>query len=1020
MRIGSDTGGTFTDLVTERGRVVKVLSTPEDPTEAIRAGIRALRLRRLDVLAHGTTVATNALLEGDLASTALVTTTGFADVIEIARQDRPRLYDQWADRPAAARRPVAAVGGGRAPGRHGSGAGGGRRGAGDPARPRRRVAVCLLHADLDPAHEAAVAAELRARGLDVSASHEVSPEFREYERTVTTVVNAGLGPVCRRYLEALAPLATRVLVMTSAGGLAPVAAAARTPAGLLLSGPAGGVRAAAAYAVAAGYPDAVTFDMGGTSTDVALVLDGEPQPAAEREVAGYPIRLASVDVHTIGAGGGSIAALDAGGALTVGPRSAGAAPGPACYGLGGQEPTVTDANLVAGRIPAALGFDALGELDRDAAAAALEGLGLGSAETAAEGVVEVVDALMERAVRRVSVERGIDPTGLALVAFGGAGPLHACGLADRLGMAAVVIPPRAGVLSAVGLLAAPVQHDRVRTWATPTDHGGLEAALAALREEAVAALVADAGGTAGDVEVVVSVDARYEGQSHELRVADVADFPERHRRHNGYDREDHPVEVVALRASARRPVDPRPDPDEGPPAPALGGPGRGGGGRHDHLGPAGLAGHARPGGDPGADPGRAVSDETGSPAEVEVGDETDDEVDVEAGDEIEDPTAGPALDPAALQVLVSRLTGIAEEMGAVLRRAAFSPNIKERADCSAALFDVDGDLLVQAEHIPVHLGSMPAAVAAAIAAFGDEIEPGEQIVLNDPFAGGTHLNDITVVAPVHVDGARIGWVANRAHHADIGGATPGSIPPDATEIQQEGLRLPPVRLNADVREVIVASSRTPEERRGDLDAQWGANVVGMTRLAGEVGQPFAEVTAYGERRMRAALEALPDGRWDFADVLDSTGPRPEQHAAANICVSVAVEGDEITFDFTGTDEQRSGNMNAVEAVTLSAVSFALRSAVVPDLEGVGGSMRPVTVIAPAGTLVAAQAPVAVGAGNVEVSQRIADVCLGALAQVVPDRVAAASQGTMNNVLLGGDGWVYYETVAGGQGARPDA
>ena len=296
-------------------------------------------------------------------------------------------------------------------------------------------------------------------------------------------------------------------------------------------------------------------------------------------------------------------------------------------------------------------------------------------------------------------------------------------------------------------------------------------------------------------------------------------------------------------------------------------------------------------------------DPTAAPGDVErdaeIGDETDEELDdesgaaaVEAGPEPVDPVEDDGdgdhheatLGPAALQVLISRLTGIAEEMGAVLRRAAFSPNIKERADCSAALFDAGGELLVQAEHIPVHLGSMPAAVAAAIDAFGDEIEPGEQIVLNDPFAGGTHLNDITVVAPCHVDGEIVGWVANRAHHADLGGATPGSIPPEATEIQQEGLRLPPVRLNADLREVIVASSRTPDERRGDLDAQWGANVVGLTGLEAEAGRPLDQVAAYGERRMRAALADLPDGRWDFTDVLDSTGPRPNQQAAATICV----------------------------------------------------------------------------------------------------------------------------------------
>jgi N-methylhydantoinase A/oxoprolinase/acetone carboxylase beta subunit len=403
-----------------------------------------------------------------------------------------------------------------------------------------------------------VASALREAGHDVSVSHEVAPEFREFERTVTTVVNAGLRPVCRDYLEALVPLGDRVLVLTSAGGLTPAAVAARTPAALLLSGPAGGVRAAAAYAVAAGYPDAVTFDMGGTSTDVALVLGGEPQPAAQRTVAGHPIRLPSLDVHTIGAGGGSIAAVDAGGALTVGPRSAGARPGPACYGRGGTEATVTDANVVAGRIPAQVGFEAFGPLDRHAAEAALAALGIGDADSAADGVLEVVDARMEQAIRRVSVEQGVDPAGLALVAFGGAGPLHACPLAARLGMAAVIVPPRAGVLSAVGVLAAPVQHDRVRSWPTPEDHDGLDDALTELGEEAIEGLLADAGGERGDIVVELAVDARYRGQSHELRVAHLGDFAAEHRRHNGYDRPDHPVEVVALRARARRdaPLDP--------------------------------------------------------------------------------------------------------------------------------------------------------------------------------------------------------------------------------------------------------------------------------------------------------------------------------------------------------------------------------------------------------------------------------------------------------------------------------
>jgi N-methylhydantoinase B/oxoprolinase/acetone carboxylase alpha subunit len=381
-----------------------------------------------------------------------------------------------------------------------------------------------------------------------------------------------------------------------------------------------------------------------------------------------------------------------------------------------------------------------------------------------------------------------------------------------------------------------------------------------------------------------------------------------------------------------------------------------------------------------------------------------------------------SLGPAELQVLISRLTGIAEEMGAVLRRAAFSPNIKERADCSAALFTPSGELLVQAEHIPVHLGSMPASVAAAIGAFGDRLDPGDQVVLNDPFAGGTHLNDITLVAPCVVDGELVGWAANRAHHADVGGSTPGSIPADATEIQQEGLRIPPTRLDESLRRLLLANSRTPTERAGDLDAQVGANVVGVERLAAMAGRraEFAEVVDYGERRMRAALADLPDGAWWADDVLDSTGAAPEQQRPARVAVAVTVTGDEAAFDFTGSDPQARGNVNAVEAVTVSAVAYALRAAVDPSIPANGGALRPVRVVAPAGTIVAARPPAAVGAGNVEVSQRVADVCLRALAEPCRDRVPAAGQGTMNNLLIGGDGWVYYETVAGGQGGRPHA
>lgn len=556
MRIGADSGGTFTDVVGTDGRLLKVPSTPEDPGAAVRRAVAALRAGSSEggtaLLAHGTTVATNALLERRGARVALMATSGFADVIEIARQVRPSLYDPWVDRPeplvARADRlevvervdvdgtvlvplDVGAL----------------------PALPEGvdAVALCLLHSDLHPAHEAAVTAELIVAGVDVSASHRVVPEYREYERTVTTVLNAYLRPVCGPYLSGLAEVSDDVVVMTSAGGSVPVDVAADLPVLLLLSGPAGGARAAAAVAVACGHPDALSFDMGGTSTDVCLIRDGVPEPAAEQVVAGFPVRAPALAIHTIGAGGGSIARIDDGGALVVGPTSAGARPGPACYGNGGTRPTVTDADLVAGRIPAGAAFGDLGELDPDAARAALESEGLD-----AEGVIAVVNADMERALRAVSVEQGVDPAGLALVAFGGAGPLHACELAESLGVEVVIVPAAAGVLSAVGLLTSPGRRELVRSWGGGSDLTGLE--------EAVEGLAAHAAGLFGrDGErrdhslpttgVTTALDCRYEGQSHELRVPSVDAFHAEHLRRNGEERRGDAVEVVAIRAVVETP-----------------------------------------------------------------------------------------------------------------------------------------------------------------------------------------------------------------------------------------------------------------------------------------------------------------------------------------------------------------------------------------------------------------------------------------------------------------------------------
>ena len=385
-----------------------------------------------------------------------------------------------------------------------------------------------------------------------------------------------------------------------------------------------------------------------------------------------------------------------------------------------------------------------------------------------------------------------------------------------------------------------------------------------------------------------------------------------------------------------------------------------------------------------------------------------------------------SVDSITLEVARNALASVADEMGQVLRRTSFSPNIKERADCSAAVFTASGEMLAQAEHIPVHLGSMPASVAAVLERFGDDVEAGVQYAVNDPFDGGTHLNDLTLVEPVFVNGELVGWAANRAHHADVGGEAPGSMPSHAVTVDQEGHRVRPIPAVRDgdwVPEFLnpfLTATRTPDERRGDLSAQLGANATGAARLAAIAASEgisrFIDVAQalldYGERRMRSALDALPDGEYVFTDVMewgDTDLP---------ITAAIRLDGTELVADFIGTTDQIQGNINAVEAVTRSCLYYAVRVATDPSIPANGGCYRPLHLDAPPGSLVNARFPAAVAAGNVETSQRIADVLLGALAQAAPDRVPAASQGTMNNVLIGSTDFAYYETLAGGQGGRP--
>lgn len=578
--VAVDTGGTFTDILAWREGVwttLKIPSTPDDPSRAILSGLREVtRPGDTVTLLHGSTVATNAILERKGASVALVTNRGFEDVLEIGRQDRPQLYA------LVGHRPPPLVPRERRIGIHGR-----LDATGSEIEPldadelnalatriaqtgAESVAVCLLHGYADSAHEAEVVEALAGLGIPVSSSSALLPEYREYERTSTTVVNAYVAPTMGRYLTQLErdSGAETLAVMGSNGGTLSVERAVREPAHTVLSGPAGGVVGALAWARRAGCPDVLTFDMGGTSTDVSL-CPGRPLHTREFTIDGRPVALPFLDIHTVGAGGGSLARVDPGGALRVGPESAGAVPGPICYGGGGRRVTVTDAHVWLGRIPSEAFLGGEGTLDRDAIAGPLGDLAqsLGaSLEAAAEGVLAVADAAMERALRVISVERGHDPAGFALVAFGGAGALHAARLAGRLGCSGALIPPGPGLLSAYGILTAPLSREVSRTLLCTTAESStpdrVVEVLASLTAAASRALIAE-GADPAHLEVELHVDARYRGQSFELRIpADgtsarwIEDFHTAHERRYGYRRDDAPVEVVTVRAAATAPGPP--------------------------------------------------------------------------------------------------------------------------------------------------------------------------------------------------------------------------------------------------------------------------------------------------------------------------------------------------------------------------------------------------------------------------------------------------------------------------------
>lgn len=1034
-----DRGGTFTDCVgrepaTGTLRAVKVLSEDDAPERAIRRllGLGAEEPVPACRVRVGTTVATNALLERTGAPCGLVITRGFGDLLEIGDQARPELFALAIRKPTPLHRATLEVDARRAPDGEVVAAPAGpelARGlAALQAEGVTSVAVAVLGDYRDGDLEARVGAAARAAGFEeVVLSHEAAPTEGLLARAETAVVDAYLTPRLRGYLGALAerlPRA-RLQAMLSSGALCEARRLRGRDA--VLSGPAGGAVACAAIAGKLGLAQVIGLDMGGTSTDVVR-WSGELERIYEARIAGVRVRAPMLAVHTIAAGGGSICSFD-GRKLQVGPESAGASPGPLCYGRpDARALTLTDVDLALGRLhPARFPFPldrgrALSGLSALAAAVRASGAAMTEVEVA-EGLRRIAAERMAGAIRDVTTRRGHDPREHALVVFGGAGGQHACAVARRLGIRTLVFHPLAGVLSALGIGAARPG------WHGVADAGGVEVEDALDLEELFARLeregrAALAGEVEGELEVTRRIDLRYRGTHVALTLEwDAASalggtFARAHAREFGYAREGHAIEAVCVRVEL----------SGGSSAPAevaaaevasavpaevemiVEGAAR--------VVPA-LAREAIRAGQRVEGPALILSDtativvDPGFAAEVVEGclvlrDEG-------AAEELRG-----AVDPVSLEIMGARIAGIARHMGVVLQRTALSTNIRERLDFSCAVFDAEGALVANAPHIPVHLGAMSESIRGVLAAHPAP-RPGEVFATNDPAAGGSHLPDITVISPVHDEaGALCGFVANRGHHADVGGITPGSMPPDAASLAEEGVVLRAERIVSEgrflrerVRTILTSGpwpARRPDENVADLEAQVAANVAGarlLQELAASVGGAAGlaahtrALHADAEACVREALARLPVGARRFVDALDD---------GTAVAVEIEVRAEGLRVDFTGTGpESTTTNLNAPRAVTMSALLYVLRLLAGREIPLGSGCLRAVEVVLPAGTILSPGPARAVASGNVETAQRVVDVLLAALG------LAAASQGTMNNLSFGDATFGYYETIGGGSG-----